>query len=317
MASPPSPDTQAAAIPAQPCTIPSVLARAGRSAIRYDPFVHLVIEDCLPSEIYRALEAAFPDDATVVGLNKHSGRQVRSNQRNDILAHRALEDPSPLAPIWQDFIRHHTSQAFYSELIALLGPELRTTHPHLESRLRRPLEACRAGVRFDPESDRGEISMDCQVGINTPTTTPSSVIGVHVDDPTEIVAMMLYLRHPEDTSSGGDLELHRWRHPQDRRFRSRNGVNPEDAEPVTSVPYGANTLVVFINSLDSLHSVSERSIARHSRRLVNLIVEVNRSVPEGLFPVVLKEEPTAAPLQLRQRLRRKLTAPFRSRPRRR
>ena len=269
--------------------------------------MHVVIEDCLPAEYHRELAASYPGDDLVVALNKHKGREVRPNQRNDILAHRALSEPCPVPPIWREFIRHHTSREFYRELIELLGPELRTTHPALERKIGRRLEDCRTGIRFDPETDLGEISIDCQVGINTPTTSPSRVIGVHVDDPTEIVAMLLYFRHDDDTSSGGALQLHRWKHMEDRRFRSRNGVDPEAAELVAAVPYRANTLVLMINSIDSLHSVSERGLAHHSRRLVNVIVEVNRSVPEGLFPVVLLEDPAAAgPEPLRQRLRRKL-----------
>jgi len=38
-----------------PRLVHSVLRRASRAQIRYDPFVHLVIEDCLPAEYYREL----------------------------------------------------------------------------------------------------------------------------------------------------------------------------------------------------------------------------------------------------------------------
>lgn len=285
----------------------SVLGRASRADIRYDPYVHLVVENCLPEAYYQALAAAYPDDDTVVRHNKLFGkRPVRPNQRNDIQAHRAVAQPSPVAPIWQDFIRHHTSQAFWQELVELLGPELRTTHPALERELRRPLATCRADMRLSPAGGDAEISIDCQIGINTPSDTPSSVIGVHVDDPTEIVAMLLYFRRDEDSASGGDLELHRWRHAWQRLFRSRNGVDPEDALPVGTVPYRANTLVLFINSLHALHSVSERSASSCSRRLVNVIVEVDRSVPQGLFPVDLKEPPAPPRPGLRGRLRGRL-----------
>ena len=78
----------------------SVLERASRADIRYDPFVHVVLEDCLPEAYYRDLAASYPTDDTVVAMNKHSGRVLRPNQRNDILAHRALDcllytSPSP------------------------------------------------------------------------------------------------------------------------------------------------------------------------------------------------------------------------------
>lgn len=283
--------------------IVSVLSRTSRAELRYDPYVHLVVENCLPQDVYEALAAAYPQDETIVLHNKlHGKRPVRPNQRNDIQAHRALADPSPVAPIWQEFIRYHTSEAFWQELLALLGPELKTTHPGLERALGKRLEACHASVRQSTSEPAAEISIDCQIGINTPASTPSSVIGVHVDDPTEIVAMLLYFRRNEDDASGGDLQIHRWIHPWRRLFRSRNGVDAQDAELVTSVPYKANTLVLFLNSLHSLHSVSERSPSACSRRLVNVIVEVDRSVPLGLFPVELKDPQPAATPRRRARL---------------
>jgi hypothetical protein len=275
--------------PIEPARL-SVLQRASRAQLRYDPYVHLVVENCLPPDLYRALAAAYPEDETIVRHNKLFGqRPERPNQRNDIQAHRALADPSPVASIWQAFVRHHTSPAFWQEVVALLGPELRTTHPALERELGKPLEACRSSLRQGIGDSGAEISIDCQIGINTPSTQPSSVIGVHVDDPTEIVAMLLYFRREEDDSSGGDLEIHRWIHPWRRLFRNRNGVDREDAEKVATIPYRANTLVLFLNSLQALHSVSERSASACSRRLVNVILEVDGSLPQGLFPIDLKD----------------------------
>ena len=47
-----------------------------------------------------------------------------------------------------------------------------------------------------------------QVGINTPVTRdgPSAVRGPHYDRLSELFAGLLYFRHPDDTSSGGDLQ---------------------------------------------------------------------------------------------------------------
>ena len=60
---------------------------------------------------------------------------------------------------------------------------------------------------------------DCQVGINTPVTRngPTAVRGPHYDRLTELFAGLLYFRHPDDRSSGGDLQV--------------NGPQCDDDEP--------------------------------------------------------------------------------------
>jgi hypothetical protein len=49
--------------------------------------------------------------------------------------------------------------------------------------------------------------------------------------------------------------------------------------------------VAFVNSENSLHAVSARAVTPHSRRLVNLLGEVYRSVPRGLFIKRQKDAP--------------------------
>lgn len=259
----------------------SVLAGIDRGDIRLDPFPHIVKENCLPSAYYRALSDAYPSDDLVVELDRRN-REVLQNQRNDIGALKAFEHAFRLPAIWLEFISFHTSAAFYAQIVSLLAPEIRAAYPRLEQRMGRRLEDCRSGVRFVPQLDTGEISLDCQIGINTPVVQEGSVRGVHTDSVEELVAGLLYFRREEDDAPGGDLTLHRWREGRDRLFTDKLAA-PEDVEQVSTVPYRPNTLVMFINSDHSLHGVSPRGVTPHSRRLVNLVVETYRSVPEGLF----------------------------------
>ena len=187
-----------------------------------------------------------------------------------------------MPPIWIDFIRYHTSQVFYNEVLELLGPEIKTTYPDIEKKLGKNLQECVTGIRFDPNTDLGEISLDCQVGINTSVTQQNSVRRVHTDAPEELFAILLYFKREQDDSTGGDLELYNWKDGIKRLFR-RQEVDENDAEFIGRVPYRANTLVCFINSESSLHAVSERSVTPYSRRLVNIIGDVYLSIPGGLF----------------------------------
>ena len=105
---------------------------------------------------------------------------------------------------------------------------------------------------------------------------------VHTDAPDELFAMLFYFRREDDTSTGGALEIFRWKENTPRFFVGSE-VDECDVERVTTIPYEANTLVAFINSDHSLHAVSKRSPSIVSRRLVNIMGRVRDSVPDGLF----------------------------------
>ncbi len=261
----------------------SVLRNITRADIRRDPWPYIVVENCLPPELYAELARTYPDDETIVTLSGARDQyRIRQNHRYDLRAHRILRQPGSVSPAWEDFVRYHVSPEFFREFIDLLGPELREIYPGLEARLGRPMHEWTTGVRFDPEWDRGQVALDCQVGINTPVKRRSSARGVHTDAPDELFAMLLYFRREDDRVRGGDFEVCQWKAGVPQLFVDRD-VDPADAVTRALIPYKANTLVIFINSAVSLHAVTPRERTHLSRRLVNIVGRVHRSVPEGLF----------------------------------
>jgi hypothetical protein len=51
------------------------------------------------------------------------------------------------------------------------------------------------------------VAIDCSIGINTPVKEKGTTVrGPHHDDPMELWAGLLYMRHDKDISTGGDLE---------------------------------------------------------------------------------------------------------------
>ncbi|MGH6881427.1 MAG: hypothetical protein ACREFM_10945, partial [Hypericibacter sp.] len=77
---------------------------------------------------------------------------------------------------------------------------------------------------------------------------------------------------PDDRSEGGDLELYRWaRAPRLLRHRM---ILPGDVVRSRSVPYAANMLACFVNSRESVHGVSPRSLASKPRRYINLVAQL-------------------------------------------
>ena len=277
--------------------VESILSRARPTDVAVDPYVHFAVQRPLSGAYYRRLEESYPADERIIALDRMCNVR-KQNNRYQISASEAMRADSELPRVWHEFIDYHTSAEFYREIVSFLGSHLRATYPDLEQRLGKSLDACTVGRRFEAEVD---ISLDCQIGINTPVEVSSSVRRVHTDAPVELFAMLLYFRGADDASTGGDLEIYRWT-TGNRCFRGSE-VDEQDAEYLRTIDYGPNVLVGFINSAEALHAVSCRPPNPYTRRLVNIIGEVDRSIPEGLFEQPQKPRPPW-PHRLLRKLRR-------------
>ena len=261
----------------------SILRRVTRADIRHEPYAHVVIRDCLPAALYAELARTFPTDETILRLEKTVGRgPPRPNSRHDVDAQRILANSGSFSNSWREFVSYHVSNAFFQELVGLMGAEIVAAHPGLERRLGRPLNELRTAVRDTPEAGNCDVALDCHIGINTPSQRRSSVRRVHTDAPDELFAALFYFRAEDDAVEGGDLEILRWKRDKARLFVGSE-IDESDAQWCDTVTYKSNTMVIFINSPAALHAVSARGPSRQSRRLVNVMGRVHRSIPEGLF----------------------------------
>jgi len=210
----------------------SVLAKA-REVVR-EPFPHVVIEDALDD--YRELAEAFPGAELL-----RKGQILASNEYSHMHADQILTD-ARVAPVWQRFVRDHTSAAFFAEVVALFGLE------HLEQ--------LDTSIRYaEPPRD---VMMECQFAWCEPVSAVSSSAPRHLDRAVSLFAGLLYFRLDGDDSAGGDLQLYDGEHP------------------VKTIPYRANTLVFFVNSPRAFHGVTPRSVTPWPRLHVNFVGEVPR-----------------------------------------
>jgi len=277
-------------------SVQSVLSGRRPADVSTQPFAHVVVENCLPWDLYDKLAATFPSDDQILRMSRAGQRgPARCNQRHNASAHQILGKRT-LHPLWEEFVRYHSSTEFFLEIVDVFGPAIRATHPTLETRLGRSLELLTPGIRFG-HTDRGSISLDCQVAINTPVLQAGNARRIYAGAPQELFAMILYFRHENDDSTGGDLEIWRWKAGHQPVFFGKQ-ANESDAEYVATIPYQANTLVAFINSEWALHCVSKRQPTPHSRRLVSIVGDVYRHLPQGLF--VKRQKPFG---RLRQRVK--------------
>jgi hypothetical protein len=243
----------------------SILHKVGRADVQREPFPHVVVDRALDDETYAALAASFPSAMAIVGQEP-----VENNTAYRMPAARLLSN-AQVAPCWKDFVRHHTSQAFFAEVLSIFGEAIRELRPHLPS-----FAAARTSVRgAEPFAD---VALDCQPCWGAPVARASSSDPCHVDRPVALFAGLLYCRLPSDDAAGGDLELYRFRGAE-RRYDATRHVDPALVEPVKRIEYAANRLVFFIHSPHSLHGVTVREATRWPRLHVNFLAEM----PQPIF----------------------------------
>lgn len=256
----------------------SILSNARKSDLRLDPYPHFVIENALDADLYASLDAALPPDDIVV-----DGRPVKDTWY-DYPACRVVQDER-IAALWREFFAYHVSAEFYRELIGLTGDAIRDLYPTLETKLGKALDALKVGMRpggkGDPLAPGADVSMECQFYANF-TRKPREVRGPHVDRPSELFAALLYLRRPNDDSTGSDLEVCRARSEKLYPGRDKVRISTLPAEidhaevsTVHTAKYAANTLVLFINSPRSIHAVTPRSPTQVTRRHINFCCDLN------------------------------------------
>ncbi|HEY0144311.1 MAG TPA: hypothetical protein VGF48_25725 [Thermoanaerobaculia bacterium] len=231
----------------------SVLSGVTRGDLERDPFPHVVIDQALDRDLYRALAASMPDDATLL-----DGRELANNSAYHFRAARIL---AAAAPLWQEFVRLHTSAAFFQEVVTLFGLDLHDVTTSIRG-----------------SEEPAGAALDCQITYGSPVTQPTRCHPVHVDRPVALYAGLLYFRRDDDDSTGGDLELYRFKGP--RAYDAMRIVDDALVERVKTIPYAANRLVFFIHSRDALHGVSTRSVTPHPRLHVNFLAEFRQPVWE-------------------------------------
>ncbi|MEX0910011.1 MAG: 2OG-Fe(II) oxygenase [Candidatus Paceibacterota bacterium] len=257
--------------------IGSVLSRADLSMVKTEPFPHIVIENAIDENLADTLLYEYPPLDVIT-----EGKDKKSNRRFSLGA-RKVEESNKISPLWKDFIARHVSEDFFHEFCTSFEKEVQEKYPDILRE--KPLSEFVPGVRNSDTFSDKDVLLDAQICVNTPVLKEKSVVrGPHIDIHDKLYAGLFYLRHPEDSSEGGDLLIYKWK--EDPLFFDEQYTYEELVEPVATIPYKHNTLILFLNSLNSLHGVTARYPTRYPRLFMNLVGEV----PQPLFSTKMYEK---------------------------
>ncbi len=255
----------------------NLLSNVKPEDMRLDPFPHVIIHNALPESVAHRLTAEYPPDEVMIQAD---AAPSGSNKRLNIYAGDVADSPR-ISPLWKQFIEEQSSPRFFRHAMRLFAGPIGERYPELTARFGDDLERARTGLRFRDEYRDRDVLLDAGISINTPVSTiPTTVRTAHLDLPTKLITGLYYLRPPEDQKTrGGDLVFCRYRDERKRLWRY--DVDPACVEPIKTIPYQNNVLVLFLNTTDSLHEVTPRQHTRHTRKFVNLVVELGEPLFDG------------------------------------
>ena len=256
-----------------------VLNKINKNCLFSSPFPYIYIKNCLPEDIYNELDKTYPSDQEII-RNQKKEMKIKQNQRIDLNASQFINSKENFSTIWNDFINYHTSATFFNKISNIFNPYFEKYFDEKSSFLK---QKHKVGIRYT-DNDVHSISVDCQIGINTPTKKKSSVRGPHIDSPQQLFGGFLYFKNKNSKVKGGDLDIYEWI-PGKKKSLTGSNVSFKKIKKVLTIKYEANSLFLLLNNLDAIHGVSERNTSTSSRRLVNIIGEVYNEFPDGLFDI--------------------------------
>lgn len=249
----------------------SILQRATKADVNSKPFPHLILPNALPEDLYAELAASYPSPQAL-GI-----ATVESNARWNY-GSRKIRKNKALPKLWRAFIAYHSSQAFFDEIADLFFDHIQALYPE-RFPTRQSLTSMRAGIRKLDGFWNRDILTDAQISGNTPVITASSVRTTHVDNGDKLYSGLFYMRPATYDAVGGDLTISRFKqnYTAEERHALFDGpyVDDRHVDHLRTVHYDKNTVVLFINSLESLHGVTVREPSDKSRLFVNLVGEID------------------------------------------
>tara|TARA_B100001287_G_scaffold227325_1_gene197233 strand:+ start:1492 stop:2307 length:816 start_codon:yes stop_codon:yes gene_type:complete len=237
----------------------SILNKFQKSDLKISPFPHIVLKDALNKDIASTLTKEFP---------LHEFDLSGNNLRRDIPSYK-VANALKISNLWRDFIKYHSSRQFYIEV-------LNAFKEALSEKDFKKYNDYQTGLRGFNSHKRNKVLMDAQISINTPVEKLSSVRKAHLDNTNKFFSGLFYLRLPNDDSRGGNLQLCKWReeYTLSKKIKLyRESLHQNHYEVFDELKYENNLAVLFLNSIESLHSVTPRYETSYPRCFVNLVGE--------------------------------------------
>ena len=242
-----------------------ILDALDREKVLSEPYPHFHVPEALDPEDYERLLGGLPTIEAMKAANPNYTTASKMLTMNE----GQMRASDAVGQGLKDFLDLHLSEQYVSQLLDVYEHHIKDYYPKFFSRgLNKTLSQSASLTITNPDWAHRE----------------STNRYAHIDNSKVFSVLLLYLRHPEDDSTGGEFQISR----HQGRFRGFNlspklddGRELDDSsiELVRDFPYQGNSAVCFMNSINSVHGVGLRSASLYPRWALN----INVHAPEALF----------------------------------
>lgn len=226
--------------------------------IKAEPFPHIIINNVLDKKYYDTLDREFPEDKLFTKNKKYL-----ENYRYNIFNY----NYDSISDLWKQFIDYHSSEYFCNKLVDLFHQNIIHHYPDFIKEYEKKNYTL-GNSQKDFKEKKIDMCISSDIAINTPLSKQiNTVRSPHLDNSKKILTGLFYMRHKKDNSKGGDLEIFKFKNKFKKKYFG-NSVPYKFVDVVETIPYKENTMIIFLNSPDSIHGVTNRKPTDFSRRFI-------------------------------------------------
>ena len=235
------------------------------------PYPHIASDNVLDNALYQKLASSFP---AIEQMKHYRGFEgIRWGEEEFLARHKSLSNlrmdisaldvqKSELDSVWKQFVTRHLTHSHFNQFVSLFETSIQQLYPKLLEKLKSP--NLKIGQVHVNTFDDHDVLLNANISMNSPVLEkPSRVRGPHLDVSTQLFAGLLYFRDENDDSEGGQFTL--YKKVTAPRF-SNNEIFDDCVKPVIYVPYNTNNIALFLNTENSIHGVTPRSVTANTRK---------------------------------------------------
>jgi len=199
-----------------------------------EPFPHIIIEDALPEKDINMLLSEIEKADSLIDYDS-SRLQPRYQLSESDMKENNLDASA-------EFCRIHSSNEFIHSVFDIFEPFIKTNLPNLPEEIKDVASATTSFIKNVP-----------------PISKSYSPRKPHVDNFKDIFAFLFYIKPKSSCVAGGNLQIYKFKdkfHGFDRSQTTDYHYLPsKDLELCKEVQYKNNTLVLFLDGINTIHGV--------------------------------------------------------------